>query len=96
MSLDKKIENAERCVRCSLCKWIPTPRILNWRFAGGCPSIQYGNFHAYSGGGRLVTALSVLEERVEIDEELVDIVYRCQMCGACDISCKYGLDLDIL
>jgi Fe-S oxidoreductase len=38
----------------------------------------------------------VLDGRIDIDDELVDIVYQCQTCGACDTSCKYGLDLEIL
>jgi Fe-S oxidoreductase len=38
----------------------------------------------------------VLEGRVDIDDELIDIIYQCQTCGACDTSCKYGLDLEIL
>ena len=88
MSLDKKIENAERCVRCSLCKWIPTPRILNWRFAGGCPSIQYGNFHAYSGGGKNITALALSKGRVDYTDEMLKSVHACSMCGACEISCN--------
>ena len=40
-------------------------------------------------------ALSVLDGRVDMDEELMNIVYRCQTCGACDTSCKYGLDLEL-
>jgi len=85
-----------RCARCSNCKFVPHAVLKGYRYANICPSISRYNFHTYSGGGRLVTALSVLEGRVEIDEELVDIIYKCQMCGACDISCKYGLDLEIL
>ena len=85
-----------RCARCSNCKFVPHAVLKGYRYANICPSISRYNFHTYSGGGRLVTALSVLEGRVEIDEGLVDIIYKCQMCGACDISCKYGLDLEIL
>ncbi len=88
MSLEEKIQNAERCVRCSLCKWIPTPRILNWRFAGGCPSIQYGNFHAYSGGGKNITSLALVKERADYTDEMLKSVHACSMCGACEISCN--------
>lgn len=85
-----------RCARCSNCKFVPHAVLKGYRYANICPSISRYNFHTYSGGGRLVTALSLLEGRVEIDEELEDIIYKCQACGACDISCKYGLDLEIL
>jgi Fe-S oxidoreductase len=53
-------------------------------------------FHTYSGGGRLTTALSLNDGRIEYSEKLLDIIYQCQMCGACDISCKYGNDIEVL
>ncbi len=84
-----------RCARCSNCKFVPHAVLKGYRYANICPSISRYNFHAYSGGGRLVTALSVLDGRVEIDDELVDIIYQCQTCGACDTACKYGLDLEL-
>lgn len=84
-----------RCARCSNCKFVPHAVLKGYRYANICPSISRYNFHAYSGGGRLVTALSVLDGRVAPDNELMDIVYQCQTCGACDTSCKYGLDLEI-
>lgn len=84
-----------RCARCSNCKFVPHAVLKESRYANICPSISRFNFHTYSGGGRLVTALSVLDGRVTLDHELMDIIYRCQTCGACDTSCKYGLDLEI-
>ena len=85
-----------RCARCSNCKFIPHYRLQDYNYAYVCPSISRYNFHAYSGGGRLVTSLSMLEGRLEYTDKLLDIIYQCQMCGACDISCKYGNDLEIL
>ena len=84
-----------RCARCSNCKFVPHAVLKSYRYSNVCPSISRYNFHAYSGGGRLVTALSLLDGRVEMDHDLMDIVYRCQTCGACDTSCKYGLDLEL-
>jgi len=84
-----------RCARCSNCKFVPHAVLKGYRYSSICPSISRYNFHTYSGGGRLVTALSVLDGRVEIDDNLVDIIYQCQTCGGCDTSCKYGLDLEL-
>jgi Fe-S oxidoreductase len=83
-----------RCARCSECKWVPLARIKSWRFAQGCPSIGKYNFHAYSAGGRLAMGLSVLQERLEYTDGFLDILYRCQMCGACDVSCKCTKDME--
>jgi len=87
----------ERCSRCSYCKWIPFAHVKSWRFAKGCPSIEYNKFHAYSAGGRLAVALSLLDGRFDYSDSdsLLDIFYKCQMCGLCDISdkiCRYTME----
>jgi Fe-S oxidoreductase len=88
MALEDVKADALRCTRCSYCKWIPIDHIKSWRFAKGCPSIDYNHFHAYSAGGRLVTALSLLEGRIEVTEKVKDSVFQCQLCGNCDVTCK--------
>jgi len=85
-----------RCARCSNCKFIPHYRLQDYDYSYVCPSITRYNFHAYSGGGRLITSLSMVDGRIEYTDELLDIIYQCQMCGACDVSCKYGNDLEVL
>ncbi len=76
------------CVRCSSCKWIPFNQMRSSRFAKNCPAISRFNFHAYSGSGRMNMALSLLGGRSELTDAVAEVVYRCQMCGACDIHCK--------
>jgi len=75
----------EGCSRCSLCKWIPMAQIKSWRFAKVCPSVDRYNFHAYSGGGKMIASNSMLEGRSEMNEALMDIAYKCQLCGACQL-----------
>ena len=83
-------------LRCSSCKWVPYNQIKSWRFAKNCPSIVRYNFHAYSGSGRMTTALSTLLGRSELNDDVTDIIYKCQMCGACDAACKvYRDDIDL-
>ncbi len=85
-----------RCPRCSECKWVPLPVVKNLRFAQVCPSVGKYNFHAYSGGGRLILGLSMLEGRLDYTNDYLDILYKCQMCGACDVSCKCNKDMEPL
>jgi len=86
----------EGCSRCSICKWIPMAQIKSWRFAKVCPSIDLYNFHAYSGGGKMIIANSVLEGRSELNEAISEIIYKCQLCGACQVSCQaYRDDIDL-
>ncbi len=77
-----------RCTRCSYCKWIPFDLVKSWRFSKGCPSVDYNNFHSYSGGGRLITALSLMDGRSQVNDKVVDIAFKCQLCGNCDVTCK--------
>jgi heterodisulfide reductase subunit D len=88
MALTDYRPDAMRCTRCSYCKWIPFDLVRSHRFAKGCPSVEAGKFHAYSAGGRLITALSLMDGRSEATDRVVDIAFRCQLCGNCDVACK--------
>lgn len=85
-----------RCARCSLCKWPPLAQVKSIRYSQVCPAISRYNFHSYSGGGKMIIGLSKLKGRVEYSEEMLNVIYRCSLCGACDISCKYSRDLEPL
>jgi Fe-S oxidoreductase len=88
MALEDYRGNMQRCTRCSYCKWVLWDHLKSWRFAKGCPSIGYNNFQSYSAGGRLAVALSLLDGMINYTDGVLDIVYQCQMCGACDVACK--------
>ncbi|MCP4761569.1 MAG: (Fe-S)-binding protein [archaeon] len=81
--------DVSQCLRCSMCKWIPQVQIKSKEFASTCPSIDCFNFHGYSGGGRLILALAILSNRLDMDEDVIDNIYKCTECGACDVACKY-------
>lgn len=96
MPLEEFREIMERCIRCSICKWIPQVQIRSQKFASICPSIEEYNFHNYSGGGRLITGLALLEDKIPYNEKLMEVVYTCTECGGCDVACKYLNDLEPL
>jgi Fe-S oxidoreductase len=97
MALTDFRADALRCTRCSHCKWIPFDLVKSARFAKGCPSVDYHHFHSYSGGGRLVTALSLMDGRSEITDQVTDIAFACQLCGNCDVACKIcRYDMEVL
>ena len=80
-----------RCHRCSICKWVTLPQIKSSRFSAGCPSIREFNFHAYAGGGKVITALGLVEGLIDYTDEMLQTVWACQLCGSCDISCKTNM-----
>jgi Fe-S oxidoreductase len=79
----------KKCVRCSLCKLVPLPTIQQAQFTSACPPVDEYHFHAYSGGGMQVMALSLLDGRIQVDRDLAQIVSACTTCGLCDVACKF-------
>lgn len=96
MTLEKLQDELEMCCRCSCCKFIPLEKVEDPHYSYICPSITRFGFHAYSGGGRLAVISALLAGRIEFTEKLLKSIYDCQMCGGCDISCKYAMDMEVL
>jgi len=96
MSLEKYRAEMEMCCRCSACKFVPLEIVKGFDYVNVCPSISCYNFHAYSGGGRLGIGVALLEKEIGYSDKLLEVVYNCQMCGGCDVSCKYAMDMDVL
>ncbi len=89
MTSEECARMVKRCLRCSICKWIPQVKITNANHATICPSMDYYNFHAYSGGGKIIIANSIETGRIPISDEVLDIIYKCTACGGCAVACKY-------
>jgi Fe-S oxidoreductase len=96
MALKDYQGDTEMCCRCSACKFIPMQKVKGSMFSYVCPSISRYNYHAYSGGGRLNIAASMLKNGFNYTDKLLDIVYNCQLCGACGVSCNYAMDMEVL
>jgi Fe-S oxidoreductase len=65
------------------------PTIQDAQFTSACPPVDEYHFHAYSGGGLQVMALSLIDGRIEVDRDLADIAAACTTCGLCDVACKF-------
>ncbi len=87
----KKLEDyrwdAWNCYRDSMCKYVFTWHVKSERFARNCPSLMKYHFDAYSAQGRMDIARSLIEGDLEPSDRLLDIVYKCQLCGGCDYVC---------
>jgi Fe-S oxidoreductase len=40
--------------------------------------------------------LAMLKNGFNYTDKLLDIVYNCQMCGACGVSCNYAMDMEVM
>lgn len=84
----------QKCTRCSLCKMVPMPTVRDAKYANACPPVNTHHFHAYSGGGLQVMALSLVDGRIEVDEDLARVAFACTTCGLCDVSCKFIMEAE--
>jgi Fe-S oxidoreductase len=96
MALEAYTHDAQRCLRCSYCKWIPWRAFRNNDFTNGCPSVSRYLWHAYAAGGKFNMALSLMSQRIGYTDEFLNAIYRCQMDGSCDVSCKINQDIEPL
>lgn len=97
MSLERLTELKKEmlsCSRCSLCKMVPLPTALAPDYTDACPASRFFHFHGYSGSGKQIMALSMLEGRIEADQAMADIVFACTTCGYCDVACKFHMDAE--
>lgn len=93
MALEDRGRYQEACSRCSQCKFVPMPE--SQAFSSICPSIDYGRFHAYSGGGKVITSYALRVNLVQVTSATIDSVYACTMCGACDTACKTNMGEEV-
>ncbi len=94
--LEKYHWDAYNCIHCSNCMWVDPVYVKSYRFAQICPSSVRYVFDAYSGKGRFDAALGVMNGKLEFTPQLLDIIYKCTMGGACDTMCKRNIDLEVI
>ena len=59
-----------------------------------CASLYHRKFDAYSCMGRNKIALGIMKGEVDFTPKTIEIIYQCNLCGACLAACKRNLDLD--
>lgn len=84
----------EKCFRCSLCKMVPLPVVRHPQYTDACPAARHFHFHGYSGSGKQIMALSLLDGRIEPDQALANVTWACTACGYCDVACKFIMDAE--
>jgi Fe-S oxidoreductase len=79
-------QHLSACSRCNYCRCVPVPK--SDEFANICPSIQYGKRFGYTGGGKMIIGYGLADKQFDYSPEVIDTIYSCTMCGACDVACK--------
>lgn len=86
----------ESCNHCGQCKWVLGPKTRGYDFAEICPIHKEFHFDAYSGQGLINIAKELLDGDLAYEDGMMDLIYSCTMCGACDINCKSIRDMEVL
>ncbi len=66
------------------------------RWGVKCPSSMRYLFDAYTAYGRSFLAVELMDGTFDFSPKILDIIYKCNLCGACDAGCKRNLDLEPL
>ena len=96
LSVDEYVRQAKMCMRCTFCKFIDLNWVTSLRFSRQCPIDTRYAFNLYSPHGLLHSALAELNGELEFTPKLMDALYKCTLCGACDSRCKRNLDIEVL
>jgi Fe-S oxidoreductase len=96
ISVEEYRRQAKMCMRCTFCKFIDLNWVTSLRFSRQCPIDTRYAFNLYSPHGLLHSALEELDGKLEFTPKLLDALYKCTLCGACDARCKRNLDIEVL
>jgi Fe-S oxidoreductase len=96
ISVEEYKRQAKMCMRCTFCKFIDLNWVTSLRFSRQCPIDTRYAFSLYSPHGLLHSALEELDGKLEFTPKLMDALYKCTLCGACDARCKRNLDIEVL
>ena len=96
LRLEKYRWDAENCCGCKGCIWVDPVYVRGKAWAVRCPSLLRFRFDSYSALGRLKLAVGLMDGEIQLTDTALDIIYKCNLCGACDVGCKRNLDLEPL
>ncbi|MDH5695611.1 MAG: (Fe-S)-binding protein [Dehalococcoidia bacterium] len=96
LKLEDLRHDASGCIRCSNCKFTEHIWMQSARFGRQCPISTRYAFNLYSAPGLMHSALGIMDKKLEFTPKLLDALFKCTLCGACDVRCKRNLDPEIL
>lgn len=95
-SLKDYLHTMQSCNSCGQCRFILGPKMRGWEYAEVCPIHLRYKFDAFSGQGLINIAQELLEGTLKWENGLIEHIYTCTTCGACDINCKSIRDMEVL
>ncbi len=84
------------CNSCGQCRFILGPKMKGAEYVEICPIYSKYKYESYSGQGLINVAEELLNGELSYDNEMIEYIYTCLTCGACDINCKSVRDMEVL
>ncbi len=94
-NLDNFTYDMQHCCKCKGCYWVEHTYNPGMNFPVRCASNLWNDFDAYGAMGKVRIGLALQEGKLKWTDKLLEILYTCTLCGACDVGCKRNLDLEI-
>jgi len=87
--LEEYRDEVWHCSRCNMCKEVFGWYMKSAEFSGICPAYSFNKWDAYASQGKMNIARALIEEEMdwEDSDELLKVIYSCDMCGGCTINC---------
>ncbi|MCX8043653.1 MAG: (Fe-S)-binding protein [Desulfobacterota bacterium] len=78
------------CARCNWCQNQWGWNVKSAEFSEICPAFHEFRIFPYSGMGKMHIARALLEGDFDYDDapEMLDFIYTCTTCGACEMNCQ--------
>ena len=91
-NLRKYVDELWLCGRCGDCSLADKTVSSNRGVILPCAIKNVLGFEVYSGKGRVMVLNDLLEENLEVNQDIVDWLYTCTTCGACQETCMATAD----
>jgi Fe-S oxidoreductase len=85
----------DHCIKCKGCYWVEHTYNPGMKWNVRCPSNLFNDFDTYGAMGKMRLGVGLLDGDIDWTPTLVNALYACPLCGACDVACKRNLDLEI-
>lgn len=96
MPLEDYRYQAWNCYRCSSGEYVSLWEMKSKRFSKICPSVTRFLWDIYACHGKMDCARALIDGKLQWSETLVDAIYKCTLCAACDIRCKRAGVINLL
>ncbi len=93
--IDNFVFDMSRCIKCKGCTWVDHTYMPGVNFSTRCPSATKNLFDSYGAYGKMRIGVALVEGKLDYTDTLLQVLYECTLCGACDVGCKRNLDLEI-